>query len=419
MKKSTMMILLVVNAMGYTAIYTGAFLHYYYYNLMEIGFHLTNTQIGIMGSIIGLGQLAAYIIGGFIADKISIKKLMIIGYISQAALMLWYATIPSWPIIITIQCLFIITALVIYWGAYIKFVRSLGDKSQEARIFGLWWGIVGITGTLLGVVGAGIITKFPVPETALRYVLLWYAAILVIAAIVDIFLYHPKEVKASEEDKFKLSQISFIVKNKEFWALTLMNFSGYFLCASAVYFSPMLNSNYGVSVAIVSALSVFRAWGARIIFAPVSGALISKANSTAVVMRVLIIMGAIIALFIALVPREPAYLVIAIIAFIVLVAVYQMSVTGWVTPISECNIPDHMKGTAWGIMSAVLFSSDAFVYLLCGSWLDKYGPEKGYTMIYLLFAAVFAAGIVMSTIAIRLARKRKAIEQSMQTEIGI
>ena len=48
----------------------------YYYNPFMETFGMTNTQMGLCGTALGVGGFAAYLFGGIICDYISIKKLI-------------------------------------------------------------------------------------------------------------------------------------------------------------------------------------------------------------------------------------------------------------------------------------------------------------------------------------------------------
>lgn len=54
----------------------------YYYDTYQAMYHLTNTQMGLLGSAYGVLGVFSYIIGGVLADKIKAKKLLIFSMIA-------------------------------------------------------------------------------------------------------------------------------------------------------------------------------------------------------------------------------------------------------------------------------------------------------------------------------------------------
>ena len=86
----------------------------YYYNPFMETFGMTNTQMGLCGTALGVGGIAAYLFGGIICDYISIKKLIPAAMISTGALGLVMLTIPSPIIMVIIHGLFAITLSLIH-----------------------------------------------------------------------------------------------------------------------------------------------------------------------------------------------------------------------------------------------------------------------------------------------------------------
>lgn len=68
------------------------------------------------------------------------------------------------------------------------------------------------------------------------------------------------------------------------------------------------------------------------------------------------------------------------------------------TPVAEGRIPIAMTGTVMGVASAIGYSSDIWLYNLCGRWLDKLG-NAGYTNIWYFTAA---GGLMMIVMAMQL-----------------
>lgn len=69
-----MAILLV--AAGGSIIYGLPYFHYDYYEAYAQAYHLTNTQIGVFGSIFGVFGMISYLFGGYLADRVSIRLLL-------------------------------------------------------------------------------------------------------------------------------------------------------------------------------------------------------------------------------------------------------------------------------------------------------------------------------------------------------
>ncbi|MEA4846765.1 MAG: hypothetical protein VB106_05955 [Clostridiaceae bacterium] len=114
----------------------------------------------------------------------------------------------------------------------------------------------------------------------------------------------------------------------------------------------------------------------------------------------LIIMAAgIIAACVAmmLIPQDPSAYTFAVIIILLFIVIMSSGRAGLYTPIPEADIPLEMTGTAMGIASAVGYSTDLWLYTLCGNWLDKYGAA-GYQYILGLFIAGMCIVIVSAVL---------------------
>lgn len=92
----------------------------------------------------------------------------------------------------------------------------------------------------------------------------------------------------------------------------------------------------------------------------------------------------------------PQNAIFAIGAFIICVlfsSIMGASRSGLYTPIPEAKMPMSITGTAIGICSAIGYSSDLWLYTLCGKWLDSFG-NAGYRYIWILTMGSVAMVIV-------------------------
>ena len=54
------------------------FFRFEYYDAYISTYHLTNTQMGVFGTIIGLFGIVSYLFGGVVADGMSVKKIIVL-----------------------------------------------------------------------------------------------------------------------------------------------------------------------------------------------------------------------------------------------------------------------------------------------------------------------------------------------------
>ncbi len=73
MSKNFLAILIV--AFGGAIIYGLPYFRYDYYDVYLSTYHLTNTQMGIFGTVLGIFGMISYLFGGIVADKFSTRTI--------------------------------------------------------------------------------------------------------------------------------------------------------------------------------------------------------------------------------------------------------------------------------------------------------------------------------------------------------
>ena len=66
---------IVILAFTGSVIFGLPFFRFEYYDAYISTYHLTNTQMGVFGTIIGLFGIVSYLFGGVVADGMSVKKI--------------------------------------------------------------------------------------------------------------------------------------------------------------------------------------------------------------------------------------------------------------------------------------------------------------------------------------------------------
>lgn len=404
MKKSTIMILLIANGFAYMCIWVAPLMHGYFYDAAMEAIEMTHTQFGVLGSIAGFVNLIGYIFGGMVADKFNTKKLLLTAYAIQTGVLISYSFFISYTVTIIIVLIGATCGATLYWGAMAKYVRTLGNPKQEGRLYGLHWALVGIGGTIIGFTAATLIGTFGATQ-GLRYTLYLCAAITTTTFFTVLFLYHPKAVSLSEEEKFKFTDVKTVLKMPVFWMVGFAALCLYCTSVMISYAAPMLKSNFSVPLVLVSLIGTFRSYFSRAIFAPIGGYVIDKTKSSLKFMRILMITALISTITLILIPWNSNYFIFAVIIVVILSITYSSSSPTWFTPVSEIGIPEHIRGTAVGLLSGMIFSADSFMYLLGGHLIDTFGNRMGYIYLYGLLAVFFIIGVVMATIAYKKIKK--------------
>ena len=108
------------------------FLREVYYVPMQEAFGYDNTQMGVQMSVFGFVSLITYFPGGWLADRISPRKLISSSLLATGMGGLYFATLPSYEIGIAIHAFWGASVSLMFWAAMIKATR------QRTRQ-GLWY----------------------------------------------------------------------------------------------------------------------------------------------------------------------------------------------------------------------------------------------------------------------------------------
>lgn len=147
---------LVILAVSGALIYALPYFRNYYYDVFLDAFHLTNTQMGTLGSAYGVCCLISYIFGGFCADRWKTKYLLTISLVATGLLGFTLLLYPPYPVLLLIHAAWGITSIMTFWGALVKAVRSLGSENEQGKAFGFFEGGRGVTNIIQSAVILGI-----------------------------------------------------------------------------------------------------------------------------------------------------------------------------------------------------------------------------------------------------------------------
>ena len=105
----------------------------YYYDTYQAMYHLTNTQMGLLGSAYGVLGVFSYIIGGVLADKIKAKKLLIFSMIATGLGGLLHLFVNNFYALVVIYGLWGVTSLLTFWPALMQWQQRFLEFFRERQ----------------------------------------------------------------------------------------------------------------------------------------------------------------------------------------------------------------------------------------------------------------------------------------------
>ncbi len=388
MKKDSMIYkyLMILIATCTTVVYFIPYACYDFYNHFLDTYKITDGQAGQLLTFFGITAVIGYFIGGWIADKFNPKMLVVLSAILTAAAGTVVAFSSSFTVLKVMYFIFGITSTCMHWSAFLKLIKNIGDDDEQGRLFGFYnfaFGLIGIACTYL-ILG--------MMETALakyefRGGMMIYCVISVVFGILTwIFVPYDKEkAKAREaaDDKIDLKLVGKVLKLPITWYLGLFTL-GYFLIRSTVpYLNPYMTDAFGVSIAMAALLTNTLRSGMNLISGPIGGFFIDKLKSSTKVVMVGSIGTLIFTIILMAVPQQKSMVTLLMVTCVILLLFSYVNSTALYTPVTEAKVPFKYVGTVLGVASAIGYSSDIWLYNLCGSWLDAFG-NGGYRYIWML-----------------------------------
>ncbi|MBU4439214.1 MAG: MFS transporter, partial [Firmicutes bacterium] len=396
-----------------STIYELPYLSYTYYDLMLEALNITNMQMGLLMSIFGFVSMIGYFPGGYLADKISARKLITFSLIGVGILGFFISTFPAFPFVIVIYVLYGILSSVTFWAAMLKATRQLGDSSEQGRLFGMRESGTGLMPVLYGMIILFVFNTTGATFLSLRWVMIGYAFLAILGGVFAWFGLEDNKQTDNPEEKTGASfrALTKVIKMPNLWLLGIVVFSAASIYASYSYITPYLTEFFGLSASTVVFLGLIRIYGMAVLGGLLSGFIADKIGSKIKVILFISIVPIICFSAFMLIPADPAYLTVFIV-FMLATGLSLFMIRGiYFAVIDEINIPLAISGTAMGFVSLIGFLPESYVYTLFGGWMDKYPGIGGYQHIFVYMIIVTIAGFIAAGLLFRNLVKKKAAQE--------
>lgn len=380
------------------SIYFIPYVKYVFYDAQIAAMGINNTQSGLLLTMYTIGNMVLYIPGGYLADKVSTKKALIISLVATSVLTWVYAFSLNFVVSMIIWLGLSFSTAFVFWSALMKAVRIVGTEEEQGFMYGLYYACNGIAAALTSFIslyayntaGEDIKSGFVRGVNASGVVVL-------IAAICLVFLMKEdagKVTTESDDDKISLPMVGKVLKSPVVWILSIVILCGYGLKSSVSYFNPYLTEVVGVSAVNSGIFSIINNY-LLLLLAPVGGILADKVfKSTCKWLSVSFVILAVLFGGVLLIPSDISPMV-AIIYTLLPGAVTMMMYGVVFSSVSEAGISRTMTGTVIGISSIIGYLPDSIYSVLFGKWLDNKGAA-GYTNIFIFLVASGILGAVLA-----------------------
>jgi sugar phosphate permease len=408
------MVFLILSATVALA-YQLPFLRFTFYDQFAAAYQLTNTEIGILASALSITYTLCYPIGGWIADRFSMRTLICITLAALAVLTFTFAITTNFVVLLIIHVLYGFFGIATLWSAYLKGIRNLGNKDNQSKMFGYSEALRGVIQTIMGFAFLAIIGLAATDATGMQ-VLFFFGAGVCVLFFVLALIYLPKtEIKNEQHQAIGGTQYSVmdVLKNKGVWATILVIMFAYITWAMGnAYMTTYTVQVLKISTTTASAIGIVRTYIIVLVAGVFGGFVLDKFTYKAKGFLIIFV-----SVFAALVMLLFSAKIVALSIFLTLVIAFLaniMKATYW-SLMDQAGIPIGMTGLATGIISFIAFIPDAIYAPICGKWLDNAKAAGdiavGFNQIFILLIICGILGIGSSMLLIKRSKNLKKLEE--------
>ena len=374
-------------------------------------FDITQTQLGVLGSIYGFVAMFAYVLGGGLADRFSPRGLLGFSLLVTGVSGLYMATIPSFTAMCFLFAFWGVSTILPFWSALIRATREWGGQKEQGLAFGLLDGGRGLLAALLAMLALFLFAQLlpdggvsATPEqktTALRSTIFVYTSVCVVAAA-SVWLFLPAtapEKHASSPRPHRSGYLIEVLKMPAVWLQAVVIIAAYCTFKGIDYYSQYASDVWGWSDVRSAGLSAFSSW-MRPIAAIGAGILADRLSSSRVVIGCFVLTGTAYISFVFTSPAEAtiwllwANVMISCLGLFALRGIY-------FALLEESQVPRHMTGTAVGVVSFIGYTPEIFMPLLGGWLIDRWsGGVTGYNVLFSFLGVMSMVGI-SATVTLR------------------
>jgi len=394
---------MVLLALSGSIIFWLPFFSEVYYVPMQNAFGFSKTQMGVLSSTFGFMSLVSYFPGGWLADRISPRKLITIALTITAASGFVFATLPSFEVCLVLFGFWGISTAFIFWSAMIKATRNWGGKDEQGRAFGALEGGRNFSDLVSATILLAIFAYRGGDDVALAeiIVLISISTLILAVAVWTIMKDRitPSDQAVDESSAPSMADVIEVLKLPIVWLIALIIMTAYSGLWGAIYFTPYATEVFGLGVVWGGAIGVGKYWLAAIA-AIIAGLIADKIGAAKAVLGCFVLMTAGFLVF-GIFPGAPDLVPLLIInVAIISCAVYALRGV-YFSLLEQGCIPIAVTGTATGVISVIGYTPDVFLPVLAGVILDANPGAEGYQNLFLFISALSFLGLIAAYVVYR------------------
>ncbi|QVQ53424.1 MFS transporter [Spiractinospora alimapuensis] len=361
---------------------------------------ITAQQYGNIISIFGATAIVMYFLGGWFADRFSPKVLIAVGLAGVGVLDLYIAQAPGYVGTLVAHVLMAVLGMGLYWPALIKAISLLGDSTEQGRLFGFLEGTRGVTSTIVGLIGAGLVAVAVTDALGVLWLIRIYGILSFVFAALVLFSVSVGSRRPSDGESSAVSirQLWLAARNKYTLLIGITAMLMYTFYTLLGYFSPLLETHFGVAAGLIGVIGVMRTYFFQLA-APVGGLVVDKVTRSSPRFLRWMFAGCLaVSVAFLVLPRSMSFAWLAVVLMFVLSLFVFASRGVYFATVGEVRIPVNERGGVIGLVSGIAFIPDAFLPSVAAWWIGDPNASPpvaeaggGYTT---MFAVLIGASLL-------------------------
>ena len=389
---------ILIVAFSGAIIYGLPYFRFDYYDAYLKTYHLTNTQMGVFGSILGIFGMISYLFGGVVADRFSTRMILTVSLIGTGLGGFVHLLPLNYYQLVFLYAFWGVSSLFAFWPACVKAVRILSGSDDQGKAYGFFEGGRGV-GAALMAMGAVAAFRYGIGRinnevAGMKAVILYYSILTIAMGIFCFFTV--KDEKMDPSDRISFKGIGEVLKMPAVWIIGFVTFCNYVFTLSLYYFTPYATSILGATVTFGAMLAAMKRWFS--LFGNIGGGYFSDKFGTSKALLISFIVMIVGTAAILILPLNKSSIVPFTILFIVIYVFYNVNYAQTWAMMDEGAIPEKYSGTAAGIISTIGYLPEIFVSLLAGIMIDQHPGVAGYRQFFGFLIVMLILGAIFVVI---------------------
>jgi MFS family permease len=395
--KSNLFRLFLLSFSG-SIIYGLPYFRLYYYDAYVATYHLTNVQMGALGSAYGLFGLFSYLIGGVLADRFSAKKLLVFSLVATGIGGFAHLIYPTYATLIAVYGMWGITSLLTFWPALIKAIRMQGNPKEQGRVFGLFEGGRGVVNAIHLAVATALFGYLQIKigdAMGIKGVIVFYSVVTAAAGILIFFTLKDTSGEGeAQATKFKAENLIRILKMPSVWMVTLLLCSCYTYNMSFYYFTPYATQVFGTTAVLGAVLTVLAQYCRPV--ASASAGFLADRFGKANLLIVGFLSMAVATFGVIAIPGKAGMVPALVVACVVIYFAMYSNYGLFYALLEEGGVPIEISGMAIGFISTIGYLPEVLCPLIAGKMLDSLPGTRGYHVYFTGMACMALFGALLA-----------------------